>query len=177
MKYKVGDKVRVRKWDDMVKEFGVDGDGDIDCNSHTCFIKSMKGLCGKEFVVEEVEANSYYLGYEAGDYDFTDEMLETVEQKEAVNHPSHYQGKYECIDMMIVMFGVEAVKHFCMCNSFKYRFRAEQKNGAEDIRKAEWYENMMMELDSGLYFARMAYERDMGMEEFYREMKKEKKPQ
>lgn len=29
MKYKVGDKVRVRKWNDMVDEFGTDEDGDI----------------------------------------------------------------------------------------------------------------------------------------------------
>ena len=27
MRYKVGDKVRVRQWNDMVKEFGTDEDG------------------------------------------------------------------------------------------------------------------------------------------------------
>ena len=66
--------------------------------------------------------------------------------KEAVNHPSHYQGKNECIDVMVAMFGVEAVKHFCMCNAYKYRFRADKKNGAEDIAKAEWYESKLIEL-------------------------------
>lgn len=63
-----------------------------------------------------------------------------------VNHPSHYQGKNECIDVMVAMFGVEAVKHFCMCNAYKYRFRADKKNGAEDIEKAEWYESKLIEL-------------------------------
>ena len=66
---------------------------------------------------------------------------------EAVNHPSHYQGKNECIDVMVAMFGIEAVKHFCMCNAYKYRFRSNMKNGEEDIKKAEWYENKLIELE------------------------------
>ena len=64
-----------------------------------------------------------------------------------VNHPQHYQGKNECIDVMIAMFGVDAVKHFCMCNAYKYRFRADKKNGAEDISKAEWYESKLIKLN------------------------------
>lgn len=32
MNFKVGDKVRIRSWEDMEKEFGVDSDGDIKCN-------------------------------------------------------------------------------------------------------------------------------------------------
>ena len=69
------------------------------------------------------------------------------QQFDNVNHPSHYQGKHECIDEMIALFGVEAVKHFCMCNVYKYRYRAEAKNGAEDIAKAEWYMDKLMELN------------------------------
>ena len=70
--------------------------------------------------------------------------------KENVNHPEHYQGKNECIDVMIAMFGVEAVKHFCMCNAYKYRFRSNMKNGEEDIKKAEWYESKLIELGGGI---------------------------
>lgn len=36
-----------------------------------------------------------------------------------VDHPEHYQGKHECIDEMIALFGVEAVKGFCKCNVYK----------------------------------------------------------
>lgn len=64
-----------------------------------------------------------------------------------VDHPKHYQGKNECIDVMVAMFGVEAVKSFCRCNAYKYRFRADKKNGDEDIRKAEWYETKLIELE------------------------------
>lgn len=67
-------------------------------------------------------------------------------QGDNVNHPQHYQGKNECIDVMIAMFGVDAVIAFCKCNAYKYRFRAQAKNGAEDIAKAEWYESKLIEL-------------------------------
>lgn len=65
-----------------------------------------------------------------------------------VEHPAHYQGKYECIDEMIQLFGIEAVKSFCRCNIYKYRFRANAKNGAEDIAKAENYMTILMRLES-----------------------------
>lgn len=65
-----------------------------------------------------------------------------------VEHPVHYQGKHECIDEMIALFGVEAVKNFCMCNVYKYRFRSDKKGGRTDIAKAEWYMDKLMELNS-----------------------------
>ena len=41
-------------------------------------------------------------------------------------------------------FGDRAVMDFCKLNSYKYRFRADKKNGAEDIKKAEWYEDYLI---------------------------------
>ena len=64
-----------------------------------------------------------------------------------VNHPAHYQGKHECIDEMIALFGVEAVKGFCKCNVHKYRYRAEAKGGQEDLEKANWYMDKLIELE------------------------------
>ena len=74
-------------------------------------------------------------------------MTNNTEVHDNVDHPAHYQGKNECIDVMIAMFGIGAVKSFCKCNAYKYRFRADKKNGAEDIAKAEWYETKLIELD------------------------------
>jgi hypothetical protein len=57
-----------------------------------------------------------------------------------VNRPHHYtQGGMECIDEMMLIFGKEAVKHFCLLNAWKYRARAMYKNGQEDMDKANWY--------------------------------------
>lgn len=67
---------------------------------------------------------------------------------DVVNHPEHYtSGAHECIDVMVEMFGIQAVIDFCKCNIFKYRFRSHLKNGEEDIKKAEWYEEKLMQLN------------------------------
>ena len=70
------------------------------------------------------------------------------EMIDMVNHPSHYEtGKFECFDVMMEALGVEAVKHFCLCNAFKYIYRSQRKNGKEDIEKAQWYLDKYIELD------------------------------
>lgn len=68
--------------------------------------------------------------------------------EEKVYHPSHYNipGKKECWDEMVERFGVEATKIFCKLNSFKYLYRHEEKNGQEDLEKAENYKNKFIEL-------------------------------
>lgn len=68
-----------------------------------------------------------------------------------VNHPSHYnrEGGMECIDEMVLVFGRKAVMHFCLCNAWKYRYRASDKNGAEDLKKADWYLAKYKELLGG----------------------------
>ncbi len=79
MKYKVGDKVRVRQWDDMVKEFGVDEFGNINTKTGYYFIRQMKEFCGGVYEIYSVLEKSYYL--KDGDkyihhWYFTDDMLE-----------------------------------------------------------------------------------------------------
>ena len=81
----------------------------------------------------------------------TDDMTEYVEKylevvkPDPVNRPAHYtSGGIECIDAMQAAFGVEAVKDFCLCNSFKYLWRHRNKNGVEDLKKARWYLNRLI---------------------------------
>jgi hypothetical protein len=64
-----------------------------------------------------------------------------------VDHPSHYTGgKIECIDAIesatVNLTGIEAV---CTANAIKYLWRWKQKNGAEDLHKAKWYINRLIE--------------------------------
>ena len=61
-----------------------------------------------------------------------------------VNHPKHYDGKYECIEVMRDVFGEDAVKSFCILNAFKYIWRHNKKNGTEDLKKAKWYLEFML---------------------------------
>ena len=66
-----------------------------------------------------------------------------------VERPEHYtDGNFECIDVMIETQGKQAVMSFCICNAFKYIYRANRKNGIEDIMKANWYLNKYIELNN-----------------------------
>ena len=73
---------------------------------------------------------------------------EEKEEGDIVNHPKHYcrQDAIECIDEMLLIFGEEAVMHFCLCNAWKYRYRAADKNGEEDLKKSDWYLKKYKEL-------------------------------
>lgn len=69
-----------------------------------------------------------------------------------IQHPSHYAGeKYECIEVMQEVFGVDAVKGFCICNAFKYLWRCKKKhdNAVTDIKKAKFYIEKYIELEEG----------------------------
>jgi hypothetical protein len=57
----------------------------------------------------------------------------------AIN-PAHYQkGGVECIEAIEASMSKEAFKGFLKGNCIKYIYRYEDKNGAEDLKKAEWY--------------------------------------
>ena len=54
---------------------------------------------------------------------------------DSVNHPTHYTrhpSGVECIDVAEFM-------NFCLGNAIKYIWRADEKNGVEDLKKAVWY--------------------------------------
>ena len=71
-----------------------------------------------------------------------------MKEKEMVNSPEHYQADgLECIDVMLKLYGIDAVLNFCMLNSFKYQFRCNKKDNCEqDLKKARWYLNKYLEL-------------------------------
>ena len=74
-------------------------------------------------------------------------ITEELETFDAVNNPVHYNsGKIECIDAMQSMLSPEEFIGYLRGNSFKYRWRYPDKNGIEDISKAGWYENKLLEV-------------------------------
>ena len=80
-KFKVGDKVRVRQWDDMAKEFGVDSSGAIDKSPY--FIGAMRQYCGQVLTIEGINAFGYYLVEECI-WKFCDEMFEPVSKENTI---------------------------------------------------------------------------------------------
>ena len=57
-----------------------------------------------------------------------------------VNSPPHYtHGDIECIDAIRASLGPEGFAAFCRGNVIKYNFRCDHKGGVQDVEKAEWY--------------------------------------
>lgn len=73
-------------------------------------------------------------------------------KQDMVNHPSHYnrEGAMETIDEMELLFGLQATYDFCRLNAWKYRARANAKNGEEDMQKSDWYIRKAAELKTKL---------------------------
>lgn len=75
---------------------------------------------------------------------------EPVVTNDNINHPLRYtKGDIECIDAIkaatVGKTGIEAV---CVANVVKYLWRYEEKNGLEDVKKARWYlERLINELE------------------------------
>lgn len=67
-------------------------------------------------------------------------------------NPDHYKKEcsLECIESMELIFGEKAVLDFCICNAWKYIWRWKNKNGMEDLSKAEWYINMAFKNSSSM---------------------------
>lgn len=64
-----------------------------------------------------------------------------------VNHPAHYTaGGIECIDALkAATVGLEGIQAVCTANAIKYLWRWKFKNGIEDLKKAIWYINRLIE--------------------------------
>jgi hypothetical protein len=61
-------------------------------------------------------------------------------------NPNHYkQGKVECIDAIESSMTPEQFKGYLKGNMLKYMWRFENKGGVEDLKKAQWYLNKLIE--------------------------------
>ena len=60
---------------------------------------------------------------------------------DAVDHPPHYNaGNIECIDAIAsATVGLDGIEAVCTGNVIKYTWRWKKKGKIEDLRKARWY--------------------------------------
>lgn len=58
-----------------------------------------------------------------------------------VDHPPHYTaGTIECIEAIeAATTGLEGLEAVCTANVIKYVWRWKRKNGLQDLEKAKWY--------------------------------------
>ncbi len=159
MKFKVGDKVRIRK--DLVS-----GTWFRDC----IVTRDMCEMGGKEAVIRMARGSSYFLSTKGTQWAWTDDMLEPVPDDspddaplavvegpddsnrsiytpvtktvDNVNHPAHYKhGEIETLDIIRMSLTAEEFQGFLKGNVLKYQIRAPHKHETpdEDYKKAKFY--------------------------------------
>jgi hypothetical protein len=72
-----------------------------------------------------------------------------TEELSKVDHPAHYNaGKIECIDAIEeAVKGLDGRESFATGNAIKYLWRWKRKGGKEDLKKAVWYINRLINED------------------------------
>lgn len=84
MKFKVGDTVQFRSWDDMEKDLPIDSWGDLEVPKRgVYFLKTMRHLCGTSFTITKIE-NKEIHGHDTN-WNICKEMLELVKSAESIN--------------------------------------------------------------------------------------------
>jgi hypothetical protein len=74
-------------------------------------------------------------------------LHDSLEEKDNVNSPAHYgQGKIECIEYIQDFLTKEEFIGYLRGNIAKYLHRWRYKNGIEDLKKAQWYQNKLIEV-------------------------------
>jgi len=73
------------------------------------------------------------------------DWLEDV-RPDNVNNPPHYnRAGIECIDAIEAALSPEELGGYYKGNILKYTWRERYKNGIEDLKKAQWYLNKLIE--------------------------------
>lgn len=79
--FQPGQRVRIRQWDDMAREFGYGSGGSIPCEAS--FIDDMRYLCGQEFTIETIYDGNRVNFVENNDFNYSLDMIEPLS---ASNH-------------------------------------------------------------------------------------------
>lgn len=85
------------------------------------------------------------------EYDTVKIIEELANQYQAIHHPAHYtssKAKCEC-GRTIECIDVTRHMGFSLGNVIKYLWRHEQKNGLEDLKKARWYLDDLINMKEG----------------------------
>ena len=70
----------------------------------------------------------------------------TAEESDMVNHPPHYNQKgIECIDAIEAATDT-GFEYYLQGNIMKYLWRYRYKDGSQDLKKALWYLNKLIEI-------------------------------
>lgn len=142
MKYKVGDRIAIRK--DLVA--GMDVPCHVVPEMEVYAGKTLKILSaqGKYYVTE---GNIWSWSEEMVDHEATAQLGKGTDDTDMVNHPPHYtHAGIEAIEVIDAFFE----NNYYLGQVFKYTSRAGHKgNELEDLKKAQWYLNRYIKEKEG----------------------------
>ena len=95
--FNVGDRVKIREWDDMAQEYGLSG-GSINCRC--TFVPAMKVFCGREFIITHIYEDGEVHGHALLCHISTD-MIELVEGETKIEFDNTEVNKF--LDQFNVM--------------------------------------------------------------------------
>ena len=76
------------------------------------------------------------------------EVYETM--RDEINNPPHYNAsKIETIDIIESATG-HGFEYYLQGNILKYMIRYRHKNGIQDLKKAQWYLNKLIEVKNDI---------------------------
>ena len=116
-KFKVGDKVKVRSWGDMEREFGTFPSGTIKAKNG--FVADMGKYCGKVVTIASVSLLGYRIKEDGGSWYYSDDMFE---------NPSHAVIIYREGNKVIALDKGTGRKAEAICNpqdEFDFYFGAD----------------------------------------------------
>lgn len=75
------------------------------------------------------------------------------EIKDIINKPDHYhKGGFDIYEILQAKFSPEWYRGFCMGNVIKYDLRHEMKGGVEDLKKARFNQDRLIESYEGVKY-------------------------
>lgn len=164
MKFKVGDKVRVKSLEWYEKNKGTYGEV---CLNVWNFIESMSQYCGKVFIIEYIDESSYQLrGIDDrhwADYMFEDEVVddktlgdaigETLDMvfdelpKESAFDTQVGGTHYTKLAIQPMEYSMKNNLNALQHTIIKYITRYKDKNGLDDLLKAKHCIDMLIEIE------------------------------
>lgn len=164
--FKVGDKVRIRQWDDMAEEFGMDGP--VYIQTLEGFVEIMRPLCGKKAKIRAIHGERVSLeDFEDceglyTDFNYSMDMIEHVEEKEKMT-------SNVVTNALMDMLGVEVGEWFDVPipSGGPFRFR---EDGCLVDRKGSIRKDIFGQIAMGLCSIQKIPVKEMTLEEIEREL-------
>lgn len=137
--YKVGDKIKVVKVREDIGEW-------LDQLGAKGVIVGCSGKGNWDYEIEFNPDNNECWCYSEDEIELIEEVQTSLSDVDKVNPPHYKKGKIECIDAIkAAVVGKSGFEGYMVGNIIKYVFRYEDKGGVEDLKKASWYINKLID--------------------------------